>query len=75
MRTVTIAELEDWERNGAVWRAIELDRGRVVIDMCSCTGERMDRVASEDPELIEYARMHDDPPRAARTIRPSVGSR
>jgi hypothetical protein len=61
MRTVTIAELEDWERNGAVWRAIELDRNRVVIDMCSCTGERMDRVASEDPELIEYARTHDDP--------------
>ncbi len=60
MRTVTIAELEDWERNGAVWRTVELARGQVVIDMCSCTGERMDRVASEDPELIDYARAHEE---------------
>lgn len=59
MRTVTIAELEDWERNGAVWRPVELGRDRVVIDMCSCTGERMDRVLSEDPELITYARTHE----------------
>jgi hypothetical protein len=59
MRTVTIAELEDWERNGAVWRPVELDHDRVVIDMCSCTGERMDRVFSEDPELIDYARTHE----------------
>ena len=60
MRTITIAELEDWERNGAVWRPIELDRDRVVIDMCSCTGERMDRVASRDPELIDYVRARED---------------
>jgi hypothetical protein len=60
VRTVTIPELEDWERNGAVWRAVELDPERVVIDMCSCTGELMDRVASDDPELIEFARAHED---------------
>jgi hypothetical protein len=60
MRAVTIAELEDWERNGAVWRPVEFERNRVVIDMCSCTGERMDRVASEDPDLIEYVRAHED---------------
>jgi hypothetical protein len=60
MRTVTIAELEDWERNGAVWRPVELQLDRVVIDMCSCTGERMDRVSSDDPALIEYVRSRDD---------------
>ena len=54
--SVTISELEDWERNGAVWRPVELGRDRVVIDMCSCTGERMDRVASEDPQVIGYVR-------------------
>ncbi len=59
MRTVTIPELEDWERNGAVWRTVEFDPDRVVIDMCSCTGERMDRVSSEDPALIDYVRAHE----------------
>jgi hypothetical protein len=60
MRNVTISELEDWERNGAVWRTVEFDRDRVVIDMCSCTGERMDRVASQEPDVIEYVRAHRD---------------
>ena len=60
MRTVTISELEDWQRNGAEWRAVEFDRGRVVIDMCSCTGERMDRVTSDEPEVIEYVRTRRD---------------
>lgn len=60
MRTVTIPELEDWERNGAVWRAVELVPDRVVIDMCSCTGERMDRVASAEPDVIDYVRSHGD---------------
>ena len=60
MREVTIAELKDWEQGGANWRPVEFDRGRVVIDMCSCTGERMDRVPSQDPDVIEYVRLHDD---------------
>jgi hypothetical protein len=60
VRQVTIAELEDWQLSGAKWRPVEFERGRVVIDMCSCTGERMDRVLSEDPELIEFVRGHRD---------------
>jgi hypothetical protein len=56
MNSVTVKHLEDWELNGATWRAVELDDGHAVVDLCSCTGERMDRVESDQPELIEYVR-------------------
>ena len=53
---VTVEVLKDWELNGATWRAVELDDRHAVIDLCSCTGERMDRVESDQPELIDYVR-------------------
>ena len=58
--TVTVEHLEDWEGHGAVWRAVELSDQLAVIDLCSCTGEPMDRVQSEEPELIAYVRAHRD---------------
>lgn len=57
----TLSELEDWELNGATWRAITLDQRRAVLDLCSCSGERMDRVESTDPALIEYVCEHSQP--------------
>lgn len=54
--SATVDVLKDWELNGATWRAVELDDRHAVIDLCSCTGERMDRVESDQPELIEYVR-------------------
>jgi hypothetical protein len=54
--SVTVKVLEDWELNGATWRAVELSDRHAVIDLCSCIGERMDRVESDRPELIEYVR-------------------
>ncbi len=59
MRTSTVAELEDWEQGGAVWQAVEITPQRAVVDLCSCSGEPMDRVQSEDPEFIEFVRTHD----------------
>ena len=59
-RAATIAELEDWELNGAVWRPAEIYAGRAVVDLCSCTGELMERVESEDPEFIEFVRARRD---------------
>jgi hypothetical protein len=51
-----LSELEDWELHGATWRTLELSEHRVVLELCSCSGEPMDRVASNDPNLIEYVR-------------------
>jgi hypothetical protein len=55
-RSTTIHELEDWERNGAVWEPVEIYSGRAVVDLCSCTGELMERVESDDPEFIDFVR-------------------
>ena len=59
-RQATIHELEDWERNGAEWRPVEIHSSRAVVDLCSCTGELMERVQSEDPEFVEFVRARRD---------------
>jgi hypothetical protein len=59
-REATIHELEDWELNGAVWRPAEVYSDRAVVDLCSCTGELMERVESEDPRFIEFVRARRD---------------
>jgi hypothetical protein len=56
MNSITVEHLKDWELGGAAWRAVELAEEHTVIDLCSCTGERMDRVQSDQPEVIEYVR-------------------
>jgi hypothetical protein len=56
MNSASVEVLKDWELNGATWRAVELTDDHAVIDLCSCTGERMDRVESDQPEVIEYVR-------------------
>jgi hypothetical protein len=53
---LTIAELEDWELHGAIWRALEVTDRRAVVELCSCTGEPMDLAESDAPELIEFVR-------------------
>ncbi len=53
-----LEQLEDWELHGAEWRALALDDRRVVLELCTCSGEPVDRVESEDPDLIEYVRHH-----------------
>jgi prephenate dehydrogenase len=58
MRSATIAELEDWEQGGAVWQPVEITPERAVVDLCSCSGEPMDRVQSADPGFIEFVRTH-----------------
>ena len=54
--SVTIEDLERWEDNGAMWRPFEVTEGHALIDLCSCTGEAMERVQSEAEDVIELAR-------------------
>jgi hypothetical protein len=54
MRPGTIAELQDWEQSGAVWQSVDVTPERAVVDLCTCSGEPMDRVQSEDPQFIEF---------------------
>ena len=51
-----IAVLERWTDNGAVYRVLELTDERAVVEMCTCYGEPVDRLESEDRRLIDYLR-------------------
>ena len=53
---ITIEDLERWEDNGAMWRPLEVTATHAVIDLCSCTGEAMERVQSDAEDVIELAR-------------------
>ncbi len=54
--SVTIEDLERWEANGAMWRPFEVTDRHALIDLCSCTGEAMERVQSDAEDVIELAR-------------------
>jgi hypothetical protein len=60
VRRSTVTELEEWERNGAVWHPVEIHAGKAVVDLCSCSGELMERVESEDPEFVDFVRARRD---------------
>jgi hypothetical protein len=59
MAEAPVDVLKRWEDHGAVWRAVSVSDERAVIDLCTCTGEPVDRLESDDPELIRFVREHD----------------
>ena len=56
MSTLTIDVLERWVLFGAQWRIVDLSGQRAVVDLCTCTGELVERLQSDDPALIRYLR-------------------
>ena len=48
--------LRRWEDSGAVWRAVHVSDAKAIVDLCTCTGEPVDRIESSDPELISLLR-------------------
>jgi hypothetical protein len=56
MSTLTIDALERWVLFGAQWRIVDLSGERAVVDLCTCTGELVERLQSDDPALIRYLR-------------------
>ena len=56
MSTLTIDALERWVLFGAQWRIVDLSGERAVVDLCTCTGEPVERLESDDPALIGYLR-------------------
>jgi hypothetical protein len=51
-----VAVLERWSDSGAVYRVLELTDEHAVVQMCTCYGEPVDRLESDDKRLIEYLR-------------------
>jgi hypothetical protein len=53
---LTIDALERWVLFGAQWRVVHLSDEKAVVDLCACTGARVERLESDDPVLISYVR-------------------
>ena len=51
--------LTRWEDSGAVWRVFHLSDSKAIVDLCTCSGEPVDRIESTDPDLIEFLRERD----------------
>lgn len=49
-----IDTLKRWEDHGAIWRARSVTEVEAVVDLCSCTGEPVDQLRSNDPALLRY---------------------
>ncbi len=53
---LTLADLRRWEAHGATWRAVEIADARVVVQLCTCTGEPEELAQGDEPALIDYVR-------------------
>lgn len=51
---LTVGMLEEWAGAGAHWRVIHLGERRAVVELQQCTGEPVERLESDDPELLAY---------------------
>jgi hypothetical protein len=53
--TPPVEILRRWERNGAVWQVISRSETQVEVALMTCTvAEVVERIASDDPELLDF---------------------
>lgn len=43
-----------WEEHGAIWRARRITDSEAVIELCTCYGEPVDELRSDDRALLRY---------------------
>jgi hypothetical protein len=53
-----VTTLERWTDAGADFRIVHPSDQAAVVDLCTCEGEPMERLESDDPRLIEYLELH-----------------
>ncbi len=53
---LTLEDLDRWVGSGAHWRLVEITNQGVVVDLCACTGETVERRNSDDPAVIARLR-------------------
>jgi hypothetical protein len=52
--------LARWEHHGASWRTVHVSDAKAIVDLCTCHGEPVDRIESDDPDLIRLLRERAD---------------
>lgn len=53
---LTLEQLDRWVLSGAHWRVVDISNQAVLVDLCACTGEPVERRQSTDPAVIDYLR-------------------
>jgi hypothetical protein len=53
---LTIDGLERWVLSGASWRVADISNEYALVDLCTCMGEPLERLQSDDPSVIGYLR-------------------
>jgi hypothetical protein len=56
MEETPVEIVRRWEDHGAEWRAVHVSDELAVLDLCTCTGEPVERMESSDLELIRFVR-------------------
>jgi uncharacterized protein YeaO (DUF488 family) len=51
-----LARLQQWELSGGGVRVLGLTSDRAVVQLCTCTGEPMEQLVSDEPALLAYLR-------------------
>jgi hypothetical protein len=51
---LTVERLEHWTDSGAHWRVVEITDEHVVMDLCACTGEPVERIRSDDIAILAH---------------------
>jgi len=49
-----ITTLTRWEESGGIWRTTFISKTEAIVGMCTCSGEPIDELRSNDPELLRY---------------------
>jgi len=55
-QSLTVATLTRWVLFGATWTVAEISAEHVLVQLCSCTGEPVERRESRDLAVIAYVR-------------------
>jgi hypothetical protein len=51
-RPLTIEELDQWVLFGGTWRTVRVGEGQATVELCTCTGEAVERRETSDPSVI-----------------------
>jgi hypothetical protein len=49
-----LAVLQRWEASGGTWRTRRLAPGYAEVVLCTCHGEPVEELRSDDPALLEH---------------------
>ena len=49
-----VSRLQRWELSGATWRVLRRSEDSAEVELCTCTGEPMERLTSGDPGLLDF---------------------